>query len=383
MQKLGMQTSGGDGHEIDNEIRFYPAQRSLPRHCLYTLPASAQESSFGPADAKETYYWISNKANLPLFVQYDYVGMKRIAEELGVKVIVAGPTDFDLPGFIAAVDQVCAQKPNGVSVVGGWDPSLTESVKKCLEQGVPTVVDDGDLPDSGRLSYIGTNWTQVGVAQAKKMMEMLPNGGKLAMMSIINAGNMREAVAGFKAYIEANGGGKYTIVANEDDGGDAQKAAQVTAAILAANPDIAGLAGFDSESGAGIVTALREAGKNPGDIKVTAMEQTPGLLQDGEGRLGRRHRGAEPRALHLLRGEDPARLQHQHAEVGRSDVSRWRPSDPGLARYRRAAGHQGQCRQGADRAQRQVGLDNRLWRGTDQPLASGLRRLLPAAGGRS
>ena len=245
----------------------------------FSAPASAQESEYGPADAKYTYYWISNKANLPLFVQYDYVGMKRIAEELGVRVVVAGPTDFDVPGFIAAVDQVCAQKPSGVSVVGGWDPSLTESVKKCMEQGVPTVVDDGDLPDSGRLAYIGTNWTQVGVAQAKKMMEMLPNGGKLGMMSIINAGNMREAVAGFTAYIEANGGGKYNIVANEDDGGDAQKAAQVTAAIIAANPDIAGLAGFDSESGAGIVTALREAGKNPGDVKVTAMEQTPDFFK--------------------------------------------------------------------------------------------------------
>lgn len=241
--------------------------------------AAAQESSFGPADAKYTYYWISNKANLPLFVQYDYVGMKRVAEELGVRVVVAGPTDFDIPGFIAAVDQVCAQKPNGVSVVGGWDPSLTEPVKRCIEQGVPTVVDDGDLPDSGRLAYIGTNWTQVGVAQAKKMMEMLPNGGKLAMMSIINAGNMREAVAGFQKHIEENGGGKYQIVANEDDGGDASKAAQVTAAVLAANPDIAGIAGFDSESGAGIVTALREAGKNPGDVKVTAMEQTPDFFK--------------------------------------------------------------------------------------------------------
>jgi ABC-type sugar transport system substrate-binding protein len=245
----------------------------------FSLPASAQESAYGPANAKETYYWISNKANLPLFVQYDYVGMKKIAEELGVRVIVAGPTDFDIPGFISAVDQVCAQKPSGVSVVGGWDPSLTEPVKRCMQQGVPTVVDDGDLPDSGRLAYIGTNWTQVGVAQAKKMMEVLPKGGKIGMMSIINAGNMREAVAGFKAYIEAHGGGKYKIVSNEDDGGDAQKAAQVTAAILAANPDIAGLAGFDSESGAGIVTALREAGKNPGDIKVTAMEQTPDFFK--------------------------------------------------------------------------------------------------------
>jgi ribose transport system substrate-binding protein len=243
------------------------------------MPAVAQESEFGPADAEYTYYWISNKANLPLFVQYDYVGMKRIAEELGVRVVVAGPTDFDIPGFIAAVDQVCAQNPSGVSIVGGWDPSLNEPVKRCVEAGVPTVVDDGDLPDSGRIAYIGTNWTQVGVNQAKVMMEALPDGGKIGMMSIINAGNMREAVAGFQAYLEANGEGKYEIVANEDDKGDAQEAARVTAGLLAAHPDIAGLAGFDSESGAGIVTALREAGKNPGDIKVTAMEQTPDFFK--------------------------------------------------------------------------------------------------------
>jgi ribose transport system substrate-binding protein len=242
-------------------------------------PAWAQESSFGPADAEEVYYWVSNKANLPLFVQYDYVGMKKVAEELGVQVRVAGPTDFDIPGFIAAVEQVCAQKPAGVSVVGGWDPSLTEAVNKCIEMGVPTVVDDGDLPLSKRLAYIGTNWSSIGAAQARKMMEKLPDGGKLATMSIINADNMREGVKGFSDYIAANGGGKYEIVANEDDNGDSAKAAEVTSALLAAHPDLAGLAGFDSESGAGIVRALQEAGKQPGEIKVTAMEQTPDFFK--------------------------------------------------------------------------------------------------------
>ena len=241
--------------------------------------AVAQQSQFGPADAKEVYYWVSNKANLPLFVQYDYVGMKRIAEELKVQVRVAGPTDFDIPGFIAAVEQVCAQKPAGVSVVGGWDPSLTVAVNKCVEMGVPTVVDDGDLPASKRLAYIGTNWTGIGEVQAKKMMEILPNGGKIAMMSIINADNMREAVKGFTAYVEANGGGKYKIVANEDDNGDSSVAAQKTSALLAAYPDLAGVAGFDSESGAGIVRSLQEAGKKPGEVKVTAMEQTPDFFK--------------------------------------------------------------------------------------------------------
>jgi ABC-type sugar transport system substrate-binding protein len=144
---------------------------------------------------------------------------------------------------------------------------------------VPTVVDDGDLPDSKRLAYIGTNWTNVGVAQAKVLMTALPDGGKIATESIINAGNMREAVAGFTAYIKANGKDKYQIVSNEDDNGDSAKAAEVTAALLAAHPDMAGFAGFDSESGAGIVRALQEAGKQPGDVKVAAMEQTPDFFK--------------------------------------------------------------------------------------------------------
>ncbi len=47
-------------------------------------PALAQESSFGPKDAKEIYYWVTNKVNLPLFVKYDYPGAKAIAERLKV-----------------------------------------------------------------------------------------------------------------------------------------------------------------------------------------------------------------------------------------------------------------------------------------------------------
>ena len=205
--------------------------------------------------------------------------MRKVAEELGVQVRVAGPTDFDIPGFIAAVEQVCAQKPAGVSVVGGWGPSLTEAVNTCVELGVPTVVDDGDLPSSKRLAYIGTNWTKIGEAQAKAIMARLPQGGRLAVMSIINADNMREGVKGFTAYVEANGKGKYQIVVNEDDNGDASVAAEKTSAVLAAHPDIAGIAGFDSESGGSIVRALQEASKQPGEIVVTAMEQTPDFVR--------------------------------------------------------------------------------------------------------
>ncbi len=242
--------------------------------------ASAQ-TTFGPADAKEVYYWISQNATLPLFVRSDYKGMDKIANQLGVQVRIAGPTNIDLAAFIAAIDQVCAQQPAGVSVVG-WDPSLAASVDKCIELKVPTVVDDADLPNSKRLSFIGTNWETIGREQAKAIVDNVPDGGKVAMMSIINADNMQHAVKGFTDYL-GQFGDKYPIVANEDDGGDSAKAAQVTAALLAAHPDMAAFAGFDSESGAGIVQALSEAGAT-GKIVVTAMEQTPeffNTLKDG------------------------------------------------------------------------------------------------------
>ncbi|WDR03557.1 substrate-binding domain-containing protein [Devosia algicola] len=248
---------------------------------LTATAVMAEETSFGPDNATETYYWISQNATLPLFVRTDYRGMKQAAEQLGVKIRIAGPTTIDLPGFIATIDQVCAQNPAGVSVVG-WDPSLAASVDKCIEMGVPTVVDDADLPNSKRLTFIGTDWTTIGEEQAKAMIKALPDGGKIATMSIINAANTVHALQGFNETIKA-AGDKYQVVASEDDGGDAQKAAQVTAALIAAHPDIAGLAGFDSESGAGIVTALGEAGLS-GKVVVTAMEQTPeffNTLKDG------------------------------------------------------------------------------------------------------
>lgn len=236
--------------------------------------ANATTSGGRAANPNEVYYWISQNSTLPLFVAHDQPALKKVAKDLGVTVKIAGPTTIDLPAFISTINQVCAQHPAGVTVVG-WDPSLTAAVNQCMAQKVPTVTDDADLPESNRLAFIGTNWYQIGVAQAQAMIKATGGTGQVAMLSIINADNMKQAVSGFTATIKGTG---LTLVANEDDGGDASQAASKTASLLAAHPNLAGIAGFDSESGAGIVRALEEAGKQ-GKVKVTAMEQTPAFFQ--------------------------------------------------------------------------------------------------------
>jgi len=251
-----------------------------------TTAAADTTAAAKPAKAAsdQEYVWISQNANLPLFVDRVYPALEQASEDLGVKVRKAGPTTVDLAAFISTVEQTCASGVDGVIVVGGWDPALTESVNKCIDQGVPTVVTDGDLPESKRLSYLGTDWYQIGVAQARKQIaehkEKGKSTGKVATLSIINSDNMRQARQGFADTLKGTG---IEVVANEDDKGAADEAAAKAGQLLAAHPDLTGFAAFDSEGGPGIVVALNEAGKN-GDVVVTAMEQSPEFfdtLKDG------------------------------------------------------------------------------------------------------
>lgn len=224
------------------------------------------------ADPNETYVWVSQDSTLPLFVENDFVGLEKAAEQLGVKYEVQGPSNINLSQLIATINQVCAQKPAGVIVVG-WDPSENEAVNQCIEEGVPTVTDDADLPESKRLAFVGTNWYDIGVAQAEAMIKATGGKGEVALLSIINANNTREADEGFKATLKEKAPGM-TLVAEEDDGGERAKAAAKVADLLAAYPNLAGIAGFDAESGPGTVQALSEAGKL-GSVKVTSMEAEP------------------------------------------------------------------------------------------------------------
>ncbi|MGH2945556.1 MAG: substrate-binding domain-containing protein [Solirubrobacteraceae bacterium] len=242
----------------------------------------AQTEKGSPAsrvDPNETYYWISQLSTLPLFVDNDHKGLKRAADELGVKYKIQGPTKIDLTQFIATINQVCAQNPAGVMVVG-WDPALNEAVNTCLQQGVPTVTDDADLPGSDRLAFVGTDWYEIGVAQAEAMIEATGATGDVATISIINADNMKAARRGFEDTLQQKAP-DMRIVAEEDDGGDRSKAAAKVADLLSAHPDLAGIAGFDAESGPGAVRALTEADKL-NKVKLTAMEAEPEFFKSIE-----------------------------------------------------------------------------------------------------
>ena len=129
-------------------------------------PATAPGAGAKSVNPNEEYVWLSANANLPLFTTHDHPALRLAGLELGVKVSIAGPSSVDIPQLIAAIEQTTARKPAGMMVVG-WDPSaLMPSINAAMDAGIPVICVDADVPASKRLSFVGTDWYELGVRQA-------------------------------------------------------------------------------------------------------------------------------------------------------------------------------------------------------------------------
>jgi ribose transport system substrate-binding protein len=222
-------------------------------------PGTNRPGSGSRGSKEEEYVWISANANLPLFTAADHPALEQAGEELGVRVSKAGPNSIDIPSLVAAVEQTAARRPAGIMVVG-WDPSaLVSPINAAVDAGIPVVCVDADVPASKRLSFIGTNWYDIGVQQAHAMLRALGNRrGKVALLGLIEQTIDQQAFEGFRSVAVPAG---LQVMEPQQDKGNQAEATRVAAAIIQGTPDLAGMAGFDSESGPGIGQAIKEAGR--------------------------------------------------------------------------------------------------------------------------
>lgn len=215
----------------------------------------------------EEYVYVAVFKNDPMINNHDVKGLQKFAEDYGVKVRIAAPESYNTEEQKQILLDVIAQKPDGLMVCG-TDLSFTPYVDMAIDAGIPTITVDADLPDSKRLAFIGSDFFDVGVRQAEAMVRLIGGKGTVAMLGI-NGINMRQAYDGFRS-VMAN----YSdvIVLNQiDDKSNPAESKQIALDLLEKYPDLAGIAGFDSNSGPGVADALEELGL-VGKVKVTCVD---------------------------------------------------------------------------------------------------------------
>ena len=223
------------------------------------------------ADAEEEYVWISCIANQSMFVNHDHKALKQFGKDLGVKVTLAGPDDYDITAQSEAIRNAIKRKPAGIMVLG-MERGLINAVNEAVDAGIPTITVDADLVESKRMAFVGSNWYNIGVRQAEAMVKLIGGKGKVAAMGIGGADNMQQGFEGFKSVLKNYPDIIY--LGEFDDMASIEESQRITEDILKRHPDVAGIAGFDVNSGPGIGAAIKQANA-VGKVKITCVDIEP------------------------------------------------------------------------------------------------------------
>jgi len=201
-----------------------------------------------------------------------------IASQLGIEIAVdyCPPAIADVVEQNSVLEQSAATKTDGIAV----DPVDTINnmpiIHHIRKQGIPILLFDSPSPEPS-ITSVGNDFTQQGAIAAERMVKLLGEKGKVAIMQgFPTAPNHKERyqaqLAVLKHYPEIN------IVDGGVDNDDIPTAQQHAAATLVAHPDLSGYLCCDAAGPIGIAAAIKAA-KRIGKVKVVGMDGITPILQ--------------------------------------------------------------------------------------------------------
>jgi ribose transport system substrate-binding protein len=239
-------------------------------------------------------------------------GAQEAAEELGVNYSVQGPNEFDPEEQIPILTAVVADQPDAILIAPTDRTALIEPLRAAQDAGitvvlVDTIVDDTEIG----VSRIATDNTEGGRVAGEALIELIGGEGKVFVNTTEpGVSTVEERQAGFEEAIQGEEGIEYLGVEYNQD--DATRSAQITSAVLAEHPDLAGIFATNLFSAEGAATAVRDAGVQE-QVSIVGFDASPGQVDQLEEGLVQALVAQNPReigfqgvqtAVAALQGED-------------------------------------------------------------------------------
>ena len=241
---------------------------------LMTLLGAVKAEAQLKGSPNEEYIAVACMGNLEYFSAHKFA-WKWIGDKLGVKTAYIGPAEYDVPGQIAAFDQAIARRPAGIAVFG-VEESLKPEIDKAVDAGIPVVTYSGDVPDSKRSTFVGTNQHDLGYFGGKKLGEVLGGKGDVAILTITGVSMFDDREAGYREALAKFPG--IRVVQTGDTKADTVTGINAAKAIMQRFPNLSAFACTDSVGGISAATAVKEAGKT-GKVKVVSMDRNSDVLE--------------------------------------------------------------------------------------------------------
>jgi len=248
-------------------LEIVKALNYTPNIAGKTLAVTKKHLKFG-------YILFASSSSNPFFV--DVVnGIKERATELSefnISVDIRFAVIDDPALQVQIIDELIETGISGLAITPISHPIVIERIKELASDGFPVVTVNSDIPDSGRIAYVGSDYYKSGETAAG-ILNLICNG--VTKVGIIIGSPLvlchLERVAGFKHRIEEAYKG-IKIVATEINHDDDIQSYVVTKRLLESNPEIDSLylvaAGVE-----GAFRAINELGL-VGKLKVVCYDST-------------------------------------------------------------------------------------------------------------
>lgn len=215
-------------------------------------------------------------------------GAKAAADALGVNLGFQGASEWNVTLQVPVLDAVIARKPDAILIAPTDKVQLVQPLKKAADAGIPVItVDtfigsgvyqtgagDADFP----LTYIASDNVLGGRMAARALAKAIGDKGKVYVSNVkpgVSTTDQREE--GFKDEMKSHSGIEVMETQFNDD--DANKAASQVQAVLARNPDLAGIFGANLFSASGSANGVKQAGK-VGAIKIAAFDAPTSVVDE-------------------------------------------------------------------------------------------------------
>jgi ribose transport system substrate-binding protein len=241
----------------------------------------------GPAGGEEMRIVVVPKVVHPWFddlVSYSRLQAEELGRQIGRRITIdyRAPTTADVAEQNSIIQQAAATRPTGIAIDLLDYNGTAAVIEEVRRQGIPVVFFDAEAPDESGIPQVGRPAADQARIAAECLARAINYRGKVAIMrGVPTAPNHEERYNYYWEYFRRYP--NITLIQGGVDNDDIQTAQQQAAAIIAANPDLAGYIGSNAAYPIGVGNAVREAGKT-GQIMVVGLEsmiETLELIKEG------------------------------------------------------------------------------------------------------
>lgn len=225
------------------------------------LSMTACESTESSADDNggTPYIAIVSKGFQHQFWQAVKQGADQAAEEFGVEITFEGPDkETNVDQQIQMLTTALGKNPSAIGFAALDSQAATPLLEEAKSKDIPVVAFDSGVDSDIPVATATTDNKDAAAEAAKQLADLIGGKGKIAVIAhdqTSKSGTDRRD--GFLEWMEENAPDIEVVDVQYGDG-DQLKSTDAAKAIIAANPDLAGMYGTNEGSAIGVVNAVKE-----------------------------------------------------------------------------------------------------------------------------